>query len=526
MLWGKLTVIAALMLLGSGFVLAMSDAQNGDWDAEYVVLHNTSEAELMVRVGSINNVGFGFPDDVNPFTAARAWQHPFPWDPPAEAAEGTDRIMLGTSYAGVSRDGYSYYWRNNQQEATTRPIAIRFDTAGIKVRNALLQITVDDFQALSRKSHFTATLNGEDAPFIAEVLNQIDQTGPVVQVMSVEIPEVFLPAVAAGSLDLFIDETTGIGDGFAIDFVKLLVNYGRTEYVSFVEGTVKNAAGEPLAGALVRVLGTRNVQMTDADGAFSAEVVAGINAFRASHEGHVEAFEFKIIPAGGHLRLPFSLQPGEGNPDLNYLDFAPGDGWSRASDWAVDELELASRLQLIPAVLVGADLTGQITRAEFAAVAVRLYENLSGVAAESAAHNPFTDTDDLDVLKAFNTDLAVGISPTLFNPDALLNREQAATILTRVFKKVHLPGWTWADDAHFNLEFDQPQLFADHEKISEWARDSVYFMAGNGIITGTGGNNFTPRAITPEEVAMNYASTTREQALVLTVRMAENLGDD
>lgn len=167
-------------------------------------------------------------------------------------------------------------------------------------------------------------------------------------------------------------------------------------------------------------------------------------------------------------------------------------------------------------------MTGPITRAEFAAVAVKVYETLTGQEAVPAAVNPFTDTDDAEVLKAFNTELAVGISPTEFAPARLLNREQAATILTRVFKKVNLPGWTWASDAAFPLEFDASEPFADDERISGWARESVYFMAAHGIITGTGNREFTPRAVTPEEQALGYANATREQALLLAVRLVEN----
>ncbi len=196
--------------------------------------------------------------------------------------------------------------------------------------------------------------------------------------------------------------------------------------------------------------------------------------------------------------------------------------WENASAWAVPELQRAADHGLIPAVLAGADLTGSITRAEFAAVAVRVYEALTGEEAVPAAINPFTDTDDSEVLKAFNTELAVGISSTEFAPDQLLNREQAATILTRVFKKVNLPDWTWATDAQFPLEFDAPEPFTDHERISAWASESVYFMAANGIITGTGSNQFTPRAVTPEEQASGYANATREQALLLAVRLVES----
>lgn len=195
--------------------------------------------------------------------------------------------------------------------------------------------------------------------------------------------------------------------------------------------------------------------------------------------------------------------------------------WANASAWAEPELARALELGLIPTALLGADLTGPITRAEFAAVAVRVYESLTGRPAVPVADNPFTDTADPEVLKAFNTELAVGISQTEFAPDQLLNREQAATILTRVFKRVNLPGWTWAGDADFVLDFEQPEVFADDELISPWARESVYYMASRGIITGTGNNQFRPRAASPQEEALGAANATREQALLLAVRLVD-----
>jgi hypothetical protein len=48
-------------------------------------------------------------------------------------------------------------------------------------------------------------------------------------------------------------------------------------------------------------------------------------------------------------------------------------------------------------------------------------------------------------------------------------------------------------------------------------------MVANGIINGVGNNNFAPKATTDAEEAQNYASATREQALMIAVRMVENL---
>ncbi len=198
-----------------------------------------------------------------------------------------------------------------------------------------------------------------------------------------------------------------------------------------------------------------------------------------------------------------------------------------AHDWALSELAEAEALGLIPDSLKGQDLTKPITRAEFAAVSVKVYESLTGTKATPVAANPFTDTADPEVLKAYNVGVTNGISATTFEPKTLLNREQAATMLTRVYKKVALDGWTLETDGNFSQQFKgmfrMPAAFADDASISGWAKDSVYFMNANGIINGVGDNKFAPRATTPAEQAAGYAQATREAALLIATRMVKNL---
>ncbi|MBE6682325.1 MAG: S-layer homology domain-containing protein, partial [Ruminococcaceae bacterium] len=119
--------------------------------------------------------------------------------------------------------------------------------------------------------------------------------------------------------------------------------------------------------------------------------------------------------------------------------------------------------------------------------------------------------------------ITTGVSATTFEPNTLLNREQAATMLTRTFKRATMNGWTIQNDAQFALTYDKPSAFADDKDISDWAKDSVYFMAANNIINGVGDNKFAPKNITSEEEATGYANATREQALIIAVRMVENL---
>ena len=196
---------------------------------------------------------------------------------------------------------------------------------------------------------------------------------------------------------------------------------------------------------------------------------------------------------------------------------------STASGWSRKELESAYKYDLIPEKLVGEDLTKPITRLEFVAVSNKVFESLSGTKAIPAVVNPFVDCNDIEMLKAYNLGITVGISDKLFAPDNLLNREQAATMLARTFKRVTMPGWTMANDASFPLSYLQTTTFSDDALISGWAKESVYFMNSNGIIMGIDNNRFAPKNITEEDEAKEYANATREQALLIAVRMVENL---
>ena len=200
--------------------------------------------------------------------------------------------------------------------------------------------------------------------------------------------------------------------------------------------------------------------------------------------------------------------------------------YTGASDWAKPELDKAASYGLIPDVLRGQDMTKSITRAEFAAVAVKLYENLSGKTAPAVNINPFTDTNDPEVLKAFTLDIVGGVGDGKFDPGALLNREQAAAMLTRVYKEVYWAGWTLKDDATYTahtLDYMGVTPFADNDNISAWAQPSVYFMVKHKIINGIGNNKFAPKNTTSAEVATGYANATRETALIIASRVVENL---
>jgi hypothetical protein len=90
--------------------------------------------------------------------------------------------------------------------------------------------------------------------------------------------------------------------------------------------------------------------------------------------------------------------------------------WSKASSWAAVELKKADEAGLIPDILKGADMTKPITREKFAELAVKLYEKTTGKAAAAASPNPFKDTTNQQILKAFKLGITTGTTATTFAP--------------------------------------------------------------------------------------------------------------
>lgn len=185
----------------------------------------------------------------------------------------------------------------------------------------------------------------------------------------------------------------------------------------------------------------------------------------------------------------------------------------KGSAWASGEIESAEALGLIPDSLKMADLTKPITREEFAEVAVKLYEKTMNETAEVASPNPFTDTTNPEILKAYKLGVTEGTSKTTFSPKNLTNREQVATMLSRAIR-VMAPGGDFSTDG--------APTFTDKNDINSWALEHVLFMSRLGIIKGTDGK-FMPKATTTAQIAAGYATTTREQAIAMSVRTYEQM---
>ena len=196
--------------------------------------------------------------------------------------------------------------------------------------------------------------------------------------------------------------------------------------------------------------------------------------------------------------------------------------WLNASDWAYAWMDKADRLDIIPDALMNKDMAKGITRREFCALAVELYEKLSGKSYAADIKSPFADCDDPFVTEAYALGIVTGIGNGLFSPDAFLTREEASVMLTRAYKAAYWEGWTLEGDKTYSghsLDIDGVARFKDDDLISAWAKDSVYFMSKNGIINGIGNNLFAPKYKAGERES--YGRATREEAFKMVVVMIE-----
>ena len=298
-----------------------------EWAEQSVISKTTKEAELVVRVGDIdacNDENAVADHGYDPFTAKSQYAHGYPWQKDETDPAGTDRIFVGSKWNGEATDGYASnyaeYKNGNDEENAFGEGALSFtmeyDASEIDIKNVILQLCIDDFQALSWDSDFTVSLNGKDAPFIAELLNHTDQTGPTAYIVSAVIPSGFFADIASGKLTVVIDETTGVGDGYAIDFARLLINYDEQIFTGTLSGNT-----EP--GATVRLLGTSTTVTAASDGFFSFNAIPGINAVRASKNGFVEKYDSGIVlSVGTEWKPELLLEEGKGSPDIDFSKFA------------------------------------------------------------------------------------------------------------------------------------------------------------------------------------------------------------
>jgi hypothetical protein len=181
---------------------------------------------------------------------------------------------------------------------------------------------------------------------------------------------------------------------------------------------------------------------------------------------------------------------------------ASGD-YKGASGWAVPELDKASGYGLITDKIKN-NMAANISREEFAEIAVKLYETYTGKKAQTG-NESFSDTKNPEILKAANLKITGGIGGGKFGPDQLVTREQIATFLFRTLKAMEPGG---------DFSASSTTKFSDDTLIDSWAQEGVYYCSKAGIIKGIqnkdGSFRFDPDGNSSREVAVIVCSRAYE----------------
>ena len=167
------------------------------------------------------------------------------------------------------------------------------------------------------------------------------------------------------------------------------------------------------------------------------------------------------------------------------------------SAWATEAV-LAAEVGLEPGGLTWAPAKEPVTRSEFAAISLTLFESLAGYSLARTGAVWFNDCTDPDVNTAFEQGLVAGKGDGNFAPADTITRQDLCVMLRNVLMQV---------GADADGDLSMLGAYKDGSSVSHYAQEAVACMLRNDILLGSDGK------LDPKGTA------SREQALILAYRM-------
>ena len=174
------------------------------------------------------------------------------------------------------------------------------------------------------------------------------------------------------------------------------------------------------------------------------------------------------------------------------------------SSWAKGTVEKAQDAGIVPMLTDMPGYKDAITREQFAELAVAMVEQVCGDVALTG-EKTFTDCSNESVLLAAEMGIVSGMGEGKFAPKTTTNREQIATMVNNAINYINEQ-----KDIDLTPAASDISKFADKDKVSGWAKESVGTLAANGIMSGTSATTLSPKD-----------SCTVEQSIMLLYRVYE-----
>lgn len=152
--------------------------------------------------------------------------------------------------------------------------------------------------------------------------------------------------------------------------------------------------------------------------------------------------------------------------------------WFKSTYDEIHQLEKVKNRTILPKEFESMDLKQNITRAEMCLLAVQAFEAATDNDIELDGTQYFTDTNDVNIIKAYEYGIVSGYPDGTFRPDQLITRQEFFKLAENFCAAAaYRPASALVD-----TKIDQ---FRDASAISNWARDAAQFCVSNSYVNGT-----------------------------------------
>lgn len=140
----------------------------------------------------------------------------------------------------------------------------------------------------------------------------------------------------------------------------------------------------------------------------------------------------------------------------------------------VDNLVFSAKERdIFPDSLVGRALDSELTRIELAEIIVTLYEYITSEEIVLSGSASYNDTDDVNALKLTEIGVVNGIAEGTFGPNENVTIQDAIVLFQRALLKA---------ECDVPDDYSDVDLYSDNDKISEYAKESIYKMKKYGAL--------------------------------------------
>ncbi len=175
---------------------------------------------------------------------------------------------------------------------------------------------------------------------------------------------------------------------------------------------------------------------------------------------------------------------GDGSP-------APDDNGLIYDSWATGIVSSARENNLLVGSL-SLDLRTDINRHQIAHLLVNLVEQSTQTTLDTAAEDTFPDTNEVNILKAYQAGLIGGKTDGTFDPFAPATRQEISIMVYNTIKLLE----STTDKILIAHNLTDVSGFGDFDSTATWAQDSMAILVNNQIMGGDNNGNLLPLANT------------------------------